>query len=56
MRQDSVNALLSHAKANLAKIEEDYKASLQRKDIVPSLQIDIKNLMENLRSALDYGS
>jgi hypothetical protein len=54
MRQDSVNALLSHAKADLAKIEEDYNASLQQKDIVPSLQIDIKNLMENLRSALDY--
>jgi hypothetical protein len=54
MRQDSINALLSHAKADLAKIEEDYRASLQRKDIAPSLQIDIKNLMENLRSALDY--
>lgn len=54
MRQDSVNALLSHAKAELFKIEEEYSASLQRKDIAPSLQIDIKNLMENLRSALEY--
>ena len=54
MRKDQVDALTDHAKVDLAKIEKQYSNSLQKQTIAPTLQIDIKNFMENLRSALDY--
>ncbi len=54
MRQESVNNLIQHVKSDLERIKTEYKASLQKQTIDPSLQIDIKNVMENLRSALDF--
>jgi len=54
MRQQFVKDFLEHAKKDLEKIKAEYETSLQSKTISASLQIDIKNLMENLRSALDY--
>ena len=54
MRKDQVDALLEHAKTALEEIEEQYNKALKETTIPPSLQIHIKNYMENLRSALDY--
>lgn len=54
MRKDQVDALIEHAKTDLDKIEEQYNKALEETTIPSSLQIDIKNYMENLRSALDY--
>jgi len=54
MRNDQVRALLEHAEARIKEIEEQYSQALDSSSIPPSLQIDIKNYMENLRSALDY--
>jgi hypothetical protein len=53
-REESVRHLIEHCKSQLAKVKEEYEASLQSKKINPALQIDVKNLMENLRSVLDY--
>ena len=54
MREDSVAALLTKAEAQIKKIELDYNKSLHDRDIDPQLKVEIKNLCENLRSALDY--
>ena len=54
MRQQSVKSILEHAEKDLSKIKVEYKSSLHSKEISSLLQIDVKNLMENLRSALDY--
>ena len=54
MRKDQVDALIEHAKTDLEKIEKQYNKALEETTIPSSLQIDIKNYMENLRSALDY--
>lgn len=59
MRKENVIALLEHAAnalqgGNLKSIKQQYILALQEKQIPTSLQIDVKNFMENLRSALDY--
>lgn len=59
MRQNNVKALLEHAANDLSgselqNIESQYNTALSKKTIPTSLQIDVKNFMENLRSALDY--
>lgn len=59
MRKDSVKALLDHAAndlsgSDLKNIEKQYNKALSEKKIPTPLQIDVKNFMENLRSALDY--
>lgn len=54
MRGKSIAALLVKAKEQLAKIESEYNACLKQKNIKDELKIDIKNLLENLRSVLDY--
>lgn len=46
--------LILHSKEMLEKIEKSYIESLQDKEIKKTLLIDIKNFMENLRSALDF--
>jgi|SRR5712671_3444531 len=53
-RKASIDALLEHADTELAKIEAEYQESLHAKSIDTAMRIDIKNLCENLRSALDY--
>ena len=54
MRKNDVFELLAHAKSDIKEIAKEYHSSLKAKNIQPKLQIDIKNLMENLRSTLDY--
>jgi hypothetical protein len=54
MRKDEVSGLIEHSEKKLSEIEDNYKKALRSKNIPTSLQIDVKNFMENLRSALDY--
>jgi len=54
MRKDQISALLQHAQKDLLQIEAQYQKALEEQTISTSLQIDIKNMMENLRSVLDY--
>lgn len=54
MRNDDVKNLLKHEKDRLINIKNDYDQSLKDKDIHATLRIDIKNYMENMKSALDY--
>ena len=53
---DDAKELVSHAKKALPKLEQDYRSSLDDKVVKPTLLIDIKNIMENLRSALDFSA
>ena len=46
--------LVKHAKNQLHNIQPVYQNSLNNKEIDSHLLIEIKNLMENLRSALDF--
>ena len=54
MRRDQVIELIKHSEEKIKTIEKDYLAALDKQEIPNSLIIDIKNFMENLRSALDY--
>lgn len=51
---DQINTLFDISKKNLSEIESLYKSSLTAQQIKPELLIKIKNLLENLRSILDY--
>lgn len=53
-RREEIDALLSRARKDLRAVELEYRDSLHKKAISADLRIDIKNLCENLRSALDY--
>ena len=53
-KQDHAQALLGSARDALPKIEDLYNGSLAEKELDSQLLIQIKNLLENLRSALDY--
>jgi hypothetical protein len=53
---DDANQLVQYAKEHFTHIEEAYNASLSEKEIKPKLLIEIKNFMENLRSALDFAA
>ena len=53
---EDASLLVQHAKEHLAMIEKEYRLSLSDKVIRPSLLIDIKNFMENLRSSLDFSA
>lgn len=48
--------LINHATDSFSKIKRAYGDSLHDKTIKPTLLIEIKNFMENLRSALDYSA
>lgn len=54
MRQKDVRDLIEHIESNLEKVKREYEASIQSESISASLKIDVKNLMENIRSVLDY--
>lgn len=54
MRESDIDSLLSHVKKDLTQVKSTYEQSLREKNIPASLQIDVKNVMENLRSCLDY--
>ena len=53
---DDAKELVNHAKSALPKLEQDYRSSLCEKTVKAGLLIDIKNIMENLRSALDFSA
>lgn len=53
-REEEINALIKKAKKQFSAIEREYKQNLDQQSISKELGIDIKNLCENLRSALDY--
>jgi len=53
-RERQINALIIKAKKQYSAIESEYESSLAQKSVSEDLSIDIKNLCENLRSALDY--
>jgi hypothetical protein len=52
--ESNIEALISRSQKDLAKVEADYTSSLTAKSVSDDLKIDIKNLLGNLRSALDY--
>ncbi len=53
-RSNSIKALLARSAKDVARIEQEYKDSLDAKRVSDELCIDIKNLCGNLRSVLDY--
>jgi len=53
---DDAKALVEHAASEVPKLEHAYNDSLHQQSIQPKLMIEIKNLMENLRSALDFAA
>lgn len=54
MRKDQITALLQHIQNDLGYVEAQYQKALEKQTIPASLQIDVKNIMENLKSVLDY--
>jgi len=53
---EDAKALVSHAEEELPRLKAAYEASLHEQTVKPSLLIEIKNIMENLRSALDFAA
>ena len=53
---DDAKALVEHAANEVPRLKQAYDASLHQQSIQPALQIEIKNIMENLRSALDFAA
>lgn len=51
---DDATELITHAQRTLPRIKQAYDESLHEQTVKPTLRIEIKNLLENLRSALDY--
>lgn len=51
---NDASQLVGHAKHALERIGHGYRESLNEQAVKPELLIEIKNLMENLRSALDF--
>lgn len=47
-------ALIQNAKTRLINVERTYRVSLDEKNVDLSLQVGIKVILDNLRSALDY--
>ena len=56
MRQSDIKKMLEHIDEDLVSLEEQYKQSLRSRKLPDGLAIDVKNLMENLRSCLDYSA
>lgn len=53
---DDARELLAHAQAKLPEIEGEYVASLEAKEVKGALLVEIKNVLENLRSSLDFAA
>lgn len=53
-RRKSIDALISKAEKAVTPLKGDYESALRAKAISEEIKIDIKNIFENLRSALDY--
>lgn len=54
MRKEDVIELIEYSEKDLSRIKDEYNSALRQKEIPTSLRIDVKNFMENLRSAMDY--
>jgi hypothetical protein len=53
-RRKSIAALIKKSRESMAALKSDYQASLTAKEVKEELRVDIKNILENLRSCLDY--
>ena len=53
---DDAKALVEHAENEIPKLQAAYDQSLAETTIKPTLLVEIKNVMENLRSALDFSA
>jgi len=53
-RKKSIVALVKKCRDSMATLKEDYQTSLKAKEVSEELKVDIKNILENLRSCLDY--
>ncbi len=53
---EDANSLVKKSVLDLEGLKAAYEQSLSQQFVSPELLIDIKNLMENLRSALDYAA
>ena len=53
-RKKSIAALIKKSRDSMASLKNDYQASLKAKEVSEELKVDIKNILENLRSCLDY--
>ena len=51
---DDIDAMLDVAAAQLAELQANYKKSLTSKDITSAMRVQIKNIVENQRSALEH--
>jgi len=54
MRINDINALLKRSAVDFAALQAKYEKCLHEKTVSADLKIDIKNLVGNLRSVLDY--
>jgi hypothetical protein len=55
-RFEEAGELLAHAKKELPKIRKAYERSLEDQEVKVALRVEIKNLFENARSALDFAA
>lgn len=53
---DDAKALVEHSKAALVRVRSTYDQSLHEHQVSPTLLVEIKSLMENIRSALDFAA
>ncbi|MBU1397629.1 MAG: hypothetical protein KKE00_12215, partial [Proteobacteria bacterium] len=53
-RKNSIAALIKKSRYSMVSLKNDYQASLKAKEVSEELKVDIKNILENLRSCLDY--
>lgn len=53
-REKSIAALIKKSRDSMVSLKNDYQASLKAKEVSEDLKVDIKNILENLRSCLDY--
>lgn len=53
-RKSSIEALIKNCKDKFVILKKEYHASLDHQAVSDDLKIDIKNILENLRSCLDY--
>jgi len=53
-RKTQIEALITKAKEQFLTIKNTYQSSLDQESVSTELKIEIKNMCENLRSALDY--
>jgi hypothetical protein len=54
VERTGIDALIEHAEEQLEQVEAIYGRTLQEKKVSTNLQVRIKNVVENQRSALEY--